>query len=299
MNHPNERRRRLDEVALTGGQFAILAIDHIDSLASVLDPDDPASISDRDLRGVKVQVVGAMQSQVGAVLLDPLVGFRGDRAEFGLSAGTGLVLGIEDGDYTRKDAEPRLLEGWSVGRAAELGASAVKISFYFDPWGVTTPAEAFVSMVVGQCDREAMPVFVEPLVAVHDPERRRQGICEGVRRFGSLGGDVLKIEFPASTEASSATEWREACEEIEAHSPVPWTLLSAGQDFDKFHSMLTVACEAGASGFVAGRTAWREAARSMSDVSLGVERLAALTALAASKGRNWRDRQQQQMGAPR
>lgn len=290
MTTTDQRSARLDEIALPGGQFAILAIDHIDSLASTLDPRDPASISEDRIRDIKVRVVSAMEAQVGAVLLDPVIGFRGDRAEFGLGDTTGLVLGIENGDYTRVDAEPRLLPGWSVQRAAELGASAVKISFYFDPTTDTRPAEAFVSMVADQCERAAVPVFVEPLAVVSDPGKRREVILEGVKRFGSLGGDVLKIEFPEDVRSRSVDGWQEACGEVEEASPVPWTLLSAGEEFERFHQMLTVACEAGASGFLVGRAVWREVAQAENALPLGIERLSSLTAVSSSTGQSWRTR---------
>jgi tagatose 1,6-diphosphate aldolase len=48
--------------------------------------------------------------------------------------------------------------------------------------------------------------------------------------------------------------------EIKPLLDVPWTLLSAGADFERFAQRLARACEAGCSGFVAGRALWKELA---------------------------------------
>ena len=44
-----------------------------------------------------------------------------------------------------------------------------------------------------------------------------------------------------------------------ATSTVPWVLLSAGVSYDTFLKQVRVACEAGASGVMAGRAVWKEA----------------------------------------
>ncbi len=45
-----------------------------------------------------------------------------------------------------------------------------------------------------------MPLFCEPLADVRGGDVRRK-VLEGVRRFGSLGADVLKIQFPGDPAA--------------------------------------------------------------------------------------------------
>jgi tagatose 1,6-diphosphate aldolase len=40
---------------------------------------------------------------------------------------------------------------------------------------------------------------------------------------------------------------------------VPWALLSAGVDHDAFVGQLRAALDGGASGFIAGRSIWKEA----------------------------------------
>ena len=52
--------------------------------------------------------------------------------------------------------------------------------------------------------------------------------------------------------------WYKACVAITDLSPCPWTLLSAGINFELFCRQVEVACRAGASGFIAGRAVWKD-----------------------------------------
>lgn len=73
----------------------------------------------------------------------------------------------------------------------------------------------------------------------------------------ALGSDILKVEFPIESSTSSDEAlWADACAELDEASPVPWPLLSAREPFETFKSQLRIACEAGCSGFLAGRATW-------------------------------------------
>ena len=72
---------------------------------------------------------------------------------------------------------------------------------------------------------------------------------------------MLKLEFPgpvSTPEEQHAAAAR--CEQISAAVQVPWVILSAGVSYEVFKMQLELACRAGASGFVAGRSIWRDAA---------------------------------------
>jgi len=84
-------------------------------------------------------------------------------------------------------------------------------------------------------------------------------VIETARRLVPLGVDVLKAEFPADVSEQDDEQWRAGCEELSAVCPVPWVLLSAGVSFETFVRQVRIACEAGASGVMAGRSVWSEA----------------------------------------
>ena len=248
-------------------------------------------MSTDDIREAKLPLIGGLGPHAGAMLVDPgfLEGTGFIRS--GRLAETGLILGVEDGDYADVLTAPRFLPGWSVPRAARLGVDAVKISMFFDPNGDTSAAQAFVREVVEQCREQQMPLFAEPLALYDHPHQRREAVTEGVRIFGPLGADVLKLQFPEPAGNTCADSWAQACATIDRLSPVPWAILSEGGDYHLFRRQLKAACRAGASGFLGGRAVWREAATGEGSLDSSAARLRELTSIAVAEGVDWRSRQ--------
>jgi tagatose 1,6-diphosphate aldolase len=60
------------------------------------------------------------------------------------------------------------------------------------------------------------------------------------------------------TEAGRETA-RAACAELDANVDVPWVILSAGVGYADFATQVEISCRAGASGYLAGRSIWRDA----------------------------------------
>ena len=120
--------------------------------------------------------------------------------------------------------------------------------------------------VAAACRAADLALFVEPLG--FDPatggkltgEARRRCVVETARRLMALGGDVLKAEFPYDPGVTDEAAWADACAELDAASPVPWVLLSGGVDDATFERQVAVACRAGASGVLVGRSVWAPAA---------------------------------------
>lgn len=278
------RSARLGRVATPTGHFAVLAIDHVGSFAATVRPQDPESMSTEDIWAAKLPLIEGVGPAGGAILIDP--GFLKGTAftRSGSLAGTGLILGIEDGDYADVLTAPRFLPGWDVERAAQLGVDAVKISMFFKPGGDTSAAEDFVTEVVEQCRAQEMPLFAEPLALYDHPSERRDAVLEGVRLFGHLGADVLKLQFPEPAANSSPEDWAAACRQIDRVSPVPWAILSEGGDYHLFRRQLQVACRSGASGFLGGRAVWREAATGEGSLEGAAARLRELTSIALASG---------------
>lgn len=284
------KRRGLEATSTAKHHFTILAIDHIGSFAQTMQPDNPDLVTVDQMGRAKSEIVSRLGSLCSAVLLDPVIGHREGLKT--VSHGTGLVLGIEDGDAIWPSGGAQLHEGWSVSRAAASGADAIKISFRFDPSADTSAVEGFVAQVVAECDRSGLPLFAEPLGVIRSPGERRGVIVEAARRFGTLGVSVLKLEFPEDVSVVSDTSvWSEACAEIDAAASVPWTLLSAGEDFERFARMLEVACDHGASGFVVGRAVWQEAVSGGSVdpgwMETAAVRLRRLALIAHDRARPW------------
>jgi tagatose 1,6-diphosphate aldolase len=119
-------------------------------------------------------------------------------------------------------------------------------------------------------------------------------VIDTARVLCPLGLDVLKSEFPDDPdfEKDEAAMARH-CQELTEAAGIPWVLLSAGVDYDTFKLQTTIACENGASGFLAGRAIWQEApgmpdkerAKFLKKTAVG--RLKELAGIANASGRPW------------
>lgn len=282
------RAARLDRLATPSGQFAILALDHIRSFATTVRPDDPDSLSADDIMASKDELIRGLGVDASAILIDPAMATRRSSSAWGSSV-AGVLVGVEDGDYESAVAAPRFLPGWTVERAARLGADGIKISVYFDADLDMSAPVAFVREVSRQCRLVDLPLFCEPLVRRREGVDMRGRVIDGIRLFGDLGVDVLKIQFPCDTATEqSRASWSEACAEATAMSPTPWALLSEGRDFDEFRELLAIACRAGASGFVAGRVIWGGLPSDGAGISAASSRLSELREISVSEGQPWR-----------
>ncbi len=287
------KRRALQALSTPEHLLTILAVDHISALASVARPDDPASMTNDVLASIKVHLVSALAGETSGVLIDPVLGLSPIIQGNVLPGHVGLLVGLEDGDYASLHEAPRLFKGWDVAHAAVAGATAIKCSFLYDPFAPSDAVHEFVSDLAADCDHHGLPLFAEPLVPESSSADRRAVVIETARRIGSLGVDILKLEFPSAASGSSAEGgWREACLELTQTSPVPWTLLSGGESFDTYACQLEVACKAGASGYVAGRTVWNECvARGSDSDSAALEearrRLRHLAEIVVAHGKPW------------
>ena len=86
-------------------------------------------------------------------------------------------------------------------------------------------------------------------------------VIQTAREITSLPIDVLKAEFPADlSETKDEAALLDLCYKLNEASQTPWVILSAGVDFDTYCQEVRLACRAGASGLLAGRAIWQEAA---------------------------------------
>jgi tagatose 1,6-diphosphate aldolase len=298
-------RRGLEACASPRGTFAVLALDHRQNLRRELRPDDPGSVTYDEMVEFKRAVVRALSPVATGTLLDPEIGAAQCIADGSLPAHAGLIVAIEatgyEGPATARVS--RILDGWSVEKAKRMGASAAKLLVYYHPDAANAAdQERLVERVAADCRAEDLALFVEPLSfslvegQKLGGEERRRVVVETARRLTEIGGDVLKAEFPYDQTVTDRERWREACEELDAATGLPWVLLSGGVDDVTFEAQVTAACDAGASGVLVGRSVWAEAAtlppaaRDAFLLTTGRERLLRLADLVDRAGRPWHER---------
>jgi len=298
--------RGLQCCAAPNGTFTILALDHRGNLKRAMNPETPDSVSYQQIVQFKLAVTASLSPRVDGVLLDPVYGAAQAIASNALDSGAGLIVAVEKTGYAGNPTErlTQILPEWGVGKIARMGAAAVKLLVYYHPDASNAAVqEEMVTRVAADCKQHDIPLFLEPLSYALDPgvkalpsSEKRKVVVETARRLSPLGIDVLKAEFPLNiAEEPDETLWADACRELSAASVVPWVLLSAGVSFEDFVRQTRAACQAGASGVLAGRAVWKEAvqlsgeARTSFLKTSAIERLEQLAKIVATYARPWTD----------
>ena len=273
-----------------------------------------------DIARVKRLLVQGLAEDASAMLVDP--NFAYPACCDLLRADRGLILTLEDHRF-EETAHGRLsasIADWSVGKIRHIGGDAVKVLAWYRPDAapdVIAHQQAYVQAVGDACTRAGLPFILELLVYplqaadrgadtyVEDLSKRPAMVIDSVRTFADVrfGVDLFKLESPIPmhelTDPDHADAHRlqmqfdllgAACGER------PWVMLSAGASMEAFARTVRFACRAGASGFLAGRSLWSEAAALFPDENamlqalrgVAVERLHQLQEIVRTDGRAWR-----------
>jgi tagatose 1,6-diphosphate aldolase len=265
--------RGLQRVTSDAGFFEICALDHLSDFAELLAP-DPATVSFADVVTAKEALVRALSPSVSAFLLDARYGLQAVAAG-ALPGAVGLMMSIEDEDYSipAGPRRTRYREGWSLKQIKLAGTDVAKLLWFYRP--DTDPATAehqryVVHSLADECSRLSLALVVEPIwyplpgedtASPQWQSARVDGILASAKEANALGADMLKVEFPGYIDTQQGRDnAAAACKELDASVGVPWVILSAGVGYADFKAQVQIACTAGASGYLAGRSVWRDAA---------------------------------------
>ena len=250
--------RALQQLTTSSGRLAVVAADQRTSLAKVRQtagvPTDAASLCE-----FKHDLVEAVAPQAPAVLLDPEIALPSVIEEGVLPGHTGLLVSLErSGPPLVGEARPaELLPDLGAAGIRALGGTAAKLLVHprADRDGHNA---AIVRSAVEDCRRHHLLLIVEAVVHRLPDEddaqfaRARPGLIhEAALLLEQCGVGYLKLEYPGD---------ERACAALTDALAAPWALLSAGVDHETFVGQLRIALSAGASGFIAGRSIWKEAA---------------------------------------
>ena len=228
-----------------------------------------------------------------------------------IGGGTGLLVTLEQSPgYGQGETIARrttLVRGWDVAKIRRMGASAVKLLLYYHPEAATTAAqEELLQQVAADCRTWDIPLVLECLSYSVKPGMSKDSaefaadkarvVIETAWRLCPMGADVFKAEFPADMRYEhDEARMLAACRELTEAAGVPWVVLSAAVDHETFCRQVEIVGRSGASGFLAGRSIWKEAltfqgeARQEFLSGVGVRRLRELSAIAAAHAHPWTD----------
>ena len=297
------KMRSLQRVTSSDGFFLICALDHLSDFQELLAP-DPGAVTYQQTGEAKIKLIRALAPECSAFLLDARYGLAQAIASRALPGSVGLMASVEDEDYKPAAAsrKTRFRENWSTNQMKMLGVDVCKLLWFFRPdSSVAVHQRQVVRSLVDECAKLSLPLVVEPIwypLEGEDPKagawksRRVDGIIESAREADSLGVDMLKVEFPGYVETEEGrSQALEACKRLDASVSVPWVILSAGVGYENFKTQVEIACRAGASGFLAGRSIWRDLASTRDPktrkaaAAEAVHRLAELGAVTRKQGK--------------
>jgi len=253
--------RALTQLTSPSGRLAVVAADQRTSLVKARleagQPSDPEA-----LRDFKLDLIEALAPLAPAMLLDPEIALPEAIDQQVLPGGTGLLVSLEQSGAPRVgDARPAsLIPDLGAAGVRRLGGTAAKLLVYLrtDREGADDHNARLVREAVADCAQHDLLLIVEAVV--HRLPDEDEAVFAGARPelirdaavlLEQCGVRYLKLEYPGD---------ERGCRDLTEAVAVPWALLSAGVDHETFLSQLEVALAAGASGFIAGRSIWKEAA---------------------------------------
>ncbi|WP_062119787.1 tagatose 1,6-diphosphate aldolase [Aureimonas sp. AU40] len=298
--------RGLQRITTPDGFFAILALDHLISFKDLL-AEDRNTVSYEQAVEAKLELVRHIAPVASAFLLEAQFSLAQVIASRALPGAVGLISSIEgEGfDVVNGERRTRWRQGWTVRKIKMLGADMVKLLWFYRPEAETAEAQRqVVRDLVVDCRAFSIPLVVEPIWYALPGEdtksaawaaRRVEGIIESAHLAAEFGADMLKVEFPGDVSTPEGRDASiDACRRLDAGMSQPWVILSAGVGYEEFRDQVEVACRAGASGFLGGRSIWQDAVATR-DPALRAEaaaaaagRLSELTDIARRHGRAYR-----------
>jgi len=293
-------------MATDDGIFAMCAMDHRGSLQHVRGEGTELDYGEMVER--KLELCSQLAPHASAVLLDPVFGAAQCIGHRALPGSTGLMVSIEASGYggTSEQRLTELLEDWDVAKIKRMGASAAKLLVYYRPDLIELANKLMdmIEMIGLECKQHDLPFVVEPLSypmgeevrnPAHFAKIKEQLVLKTARHITGLPIDVLKSQFPGDLRYNKdRANLTDLCRQLDAASAVPWVVLSAAVDFETFCQHVEIACQGGASGFLAGRAIWQEAMhidkakeRIKFLATVGADRLKKLNEIAAKYATPW------------
>ena len=266
MSTETKNRKTLADIASDDGVFAIMAMDQRNTLRRMFKAVG-IEASEEDLRTAKADVARALTPAASGMLLDPTFGVPAVTEARALAPSCGLLVAAEPSSRDSYNGEPRISRDPELNArwVSEQGGDALKFLVQLradrpipasgEP-DLVREALDVCSEIISDCNSEGLPSVIENLVYELPGEQlsgkaREDAIIAAAVALDELDIDLLKLEYPGSPEA---------CRQLANALHRPWAVLSAGVPFDQFSDVLKIAFdEGGASGFIAGRSIWREA----------------------------------------
>jgi len=259
------KKTGLAAIANDAGIFSIIAMDQRNTLKKMFAAVGIEATL-QDMQEAKIEVARHLTPHASGLLLDIEVGVGAVMGAGVLDPHCGLLIAAENPDRGDFNGEPRpsIKAGQDGAWVKKNGGDALKQLVMMHPGrpigagepDITAETLNVVREVIAGCEAAGVPSVIENLIYALPSQteltakQREDLIVESALLLNELKPDLLKLEYPGSPEG---------CRRLAEGLTVPWAVLSAGVAFNEFEKVVQISCtEGGASGFIAGRSVWKE-----------------------------------------
>jgi sulfofructosephosphate aldolase len=250
----------LASIARPSGAFAMLAVDQREAMRGMFAEHQDDAVTDEQLREFKVEATRILSPHASAVLVDKQFAFDAVVEEGAVDPSCGLIAAADrfiagNGEYVTEVVIDEAVDPAAVRRQ---GAVAMKLLVIHRPDEDPQVRIDMVRRFVERCHEAGLVSIIEPVAKAPRDGRDwdwDECVVEAARELGSLGAHLYKAEVPLKGQGDE-DEIRRRCAQITSAVSSPWVVLSSGVPADLFPRAVQLACESGASGFLAGRAVW-------------------------------------------
>jgi sulfofructosephosphate aldolase len=247
------------------GGMTMLALDQRGSLRTIVASGrDEGEVSDQQLSEFKSAAAEVLSPLASAVLLDSGLGRQ---AMSRIAPGVPLILSADTfeqragGPVTKSTLDPVV----TPALVEELGATAIKLLIIWNEGSDEEFRRDVVGRFVELARKTGRIALVEGIVRDKNGQRyttaREHGeaVIAAARELVAPGPDVYKAEVPGYLPGQLG-EVTAFAQKLTAEISQPWVVLSNGVEAKDFAEAVKLSCAGGASGFLAGRAIWADAA---------------------------------------
>ncbi|ATG03100.1 deoxyribose-phosphate aldolase/phospho-2-dehydro-3-deoxyheptonate aldolase [Lelliottia amnigena] len=251
----------LKDITRPSGGFSMLAVDQREAMRLMFAAAGvPAPVTDRHLTDFKVNAAKILSPYASAILVDQQFCYHQIVEQNAIAKSCAMIVAADEfipGNGIPVDSVV-IDKGVDAQAVKRDGGKALKLLVLWrsdeDPAQRLEMVRNFNQL----CHANGLLSIIEPVV--RPPRRgdvfdREQAIIEAAKELGDSGADLYKVEMPLygkGTQQALLNSSQKLNEQIN----MPWVILSSGVDEKLFPRAVSVAMQAGASGFLAGRAVW-------------------------------------------
>ena len=251
----------LKDITRPSGGFAMLAVDQREAMRLMFCRRRRAGAGNRPApTDFKVNAAKILSPYASAILVDQKFCYRQIVEQQAVANSCAMIVAADEfipGNGIPVDSVviDKSIDAQAVKRD---GGKALKLLVLWrsdeDPQQRLEMVKAFNTL----CHDNGLLSIIEPVV--RPPRRgaafnREQAIIDAAKELGDSGADLYKVEMPLFGKGTQQALLA-ASQKLNENIAMPWVILSSGVDDKLFPRAVSVAMQAGASGFLAGRAVW-------------------------------------------